>query len=360
MKVLFVTLNRIGDLSYGGGQCTTRNLEGLKQIADVDTYQIRRENKIQNLIALVNLSFPPLDMTTKKRILSKFMKTHYDLVFLDSSLLGGIAQKMKINRPECKILVFFHNVEYDYNRNVRFFKNSLQKYIYQFMAKRMEKKALQFCDKSIVLSKRDELRVMALYGYQIDEILPVTFADVFNENDADLKNPFKEERVGLLVGSYKADTFEGFNWFCKQVSPHIKAHTYIIGRGFEEVRGKLESEKVTVIGSVPRLGEYYAHADFVALPIFSGAGMKVKTAEALMYGKTMFGTKEAFEGYDIDFPKCGLLCETAEEYIEGINRYLDDVQSKINQHCRTIFKRLYSKAASDESIEKIVASTLMN
>lgn len=38
----------------------------------------------------------------------------------------------------------------------------------------------------------------------------------------------------------------------------------------------------------------------MVMPIFSGSGMKVKTAEALMYGKFLIGTKEAFEGYEID------------------------------------------------------------
>jgi len=35
----------------------------------------------------------------------------------------------------------------------------------------------------------------------------------------------------------------------------------------------------------------------VILPIISGSGMKTKTAEALMYGKSIIGIKEAFEGY---------------------------------------------------------------
>ncbi len=39
--------------------------------------------------------------------------------------------------------------------------------------------------------------------------------------------------------------------------------------------------------------------DYIISPIFVGGGMKVKTCEALMYGKNIIGTSESFEGYDI-------------------------------------------------------------
>lgn len=43
--------------------------------------------------------------------------------------------------------------------------------------------------------------------------------------------------------------------------------------------------------------------------------MKTKTAEALMYGKTIIGTKEAFEGYVLD-EKAMKLCSNAQEFID--------------------------------------------
>lgn len=53
------------------------------------------------------------------------------------------------------------------------------------------------------------------------------------------------------------------------------------------------------------MAEYIYNADFLIAPIFEGSGMKLKTAEALMYGKTVFGTTEAFEGYDVDYEQVG-------------------------------------------------------
>jgi hypothetical protein len=36
--------------------------------------------------------------------------------------------------------------------------------------------------------------------------------------------------------------------------------------------------------------------------------MKVKTCESLMFGKNIFATTEAFEGYELDYDKVGALC----------------------------------------------------
>lgn len=87
----------------------------------------------------------------------------------------------------------------------------------------------------------------------------------------------------------------------------------IIGKGFRTLKNDLECDNVKVIGTVEDVSEYFYRADFVIAPIFEGSGMKLKTAEALMYGKTIFGTTEAFSGYALDFDRVGGLCNTARE-----------------------------------------------
>ena len=86
-----------------------------------------------------------------------------------------------------------------------------------------------------------------------------------------------------------------------------------------------------VVGTVDCLETWYEKADVVISPIFLGSGMKTKTAEALMYGKPILGTKEAFEGYDTDPAKVGALCNTATEFIETIGKIQQDYDW-IEQH----------------------------
>ena len=65
--------------------------------------------------------------------------------------------------------------------------------------------------------------------------------------------------------------------------------------------------------------------------------MKVKTCEALMYGKNIIGTDETFEGYDIDSYNAGCRCNTAQEYIDAITEYAKYPIPVFNKNARRLF-----------------------
>jgi hypothetical protein len=99
------------------------------------------------------------------------------------------------------------------------------------------------------------------------------------------------------------------------------------------------------------LKPYYEKADFVVQPITTGGGMKVKTAEALKYGKFIIGTKESLEGYDFN-PEIATICNTATEFTEAISNY--NRPFKFNAPSRLLFKQKYSYDAVISSYEKIL------
>ncbi|WP_166667400.1 glycosyltransferase family 4 protein [Hypnocyclicus thermotrophus] len=158
----------------------------------------------------------------------------------------------------------------------------------------------------------------------------------------------------LFVGSYFFANIEGITWFVKNVMPEIEGKLYIVGKGMEKLREELSRENVEVVGGVEDLAEYYYNANFIVAPIFSGSGMKVKTAEALMYGKTIFGTKEAFEGYELEFGKIGEECNSRDEFIEKINQYINDKKiEKFNKFSRNNYLEKYSNNILKEGIKNL-------
>lgn len=95
----------------------------------------------------------------------------------------------------------------------------------------------------------------------------------------------------------------------------------------ENYRAEFEkySDKVHAIGTVDSLKEWYVDADLVVAPIFEGGGMKVKTAEALSYGKHFIGCTESLEGYWEDMPDAirdekVFKCDTPQEFAKAIDR----------------------------------------
>ena len=81
---------------------------------------------------------------------------------------------------------------------------------------------------------------------------------------------------------------------------------------------ELTAGNVDVVGTVDDLSHYYYEADVVVLPILYGNGMKVKTAEAMMYGKPILATQEALEGYDIFGIEGIRECNSIEQFVSAI------------------------------------------
>jgi glycosyltransferase involved in cell wall biosynthesis len=105
---------------------------------------------------------------------------------------------------------------------------------------------------------------------------------------------------------------------------------------------------IKILNNVPDLKDVYESIDLLVFPIFSGSGMKVKTAEALMYGKYIIGTAEAFEGYDIT-DKCGIVCKTPKDFITAIETIK---VSKFNIESRRLFEHKYSFESTLKLFEK--------
>ena len=157
------------------------------------------------------------------------------------------------------------------------------------------------------------------YGKESDFILPIYFEDTAKiKHTATSDNYFEL----LFVGSYFWPNIEGLKWFVINVMPFLNDNVVlkIVGRGMEKLEelSEFKSESIEILGEVEQLDDVYNSANLVIGPIFSGDGMKTKTAEAMMYGKVYLGTSEAFCGYEGMDEYC---CETADEFIGKINDY---------------------------------------
>ena len=219
-------------------------------------------------------------------------------IFLDGSNLGRLARAIKRTTPSVEVLTFFHNVE------ARFFFGALKQYrsahalgvlAANYVSERM---AVRYSDRLITLNKRDSAGIADLYGRAATDVLPMAIEDKLRNEADPPQSPLKEPYALFVGGAFYANQ-SGIRWFVENVVPEVSIKTCIVGRGLEGLRGELERDgKVEVVGAVDELGHWYRNAKVVIAPIFDGSGMKTKVAEALMYGKRIIGTREAFSGYE--------------------------------------------------------------
>lgn len=367
-KVLFLTVMDIYDKDGNGGvKCSQRNYIYLQKcygkcnvilatfprkeytIPPKDEIMFKRtQNNFQHLIAALlgcKVYFP----WNEKKVFKFIVENNFDLIFIDSSLLGRVA-KVEGN---FKKIIFFHNVEADYAKNK--VQNEGIRYLPSYFAsKRNEKIAIENVDAVIALNTRDSLRLESLYGRGANFILPITLHDSYSMEKA-RKFTIQKNRL-LFVGSFMPQNQVAVEWFMKEVMPELTGiNLDIVGKGFENKKREYEAESnVNVIGEVDDLDEVYYSHEIVIIPLLYGAGMKIKTAEAMMYGKIILASDEALEGYDINGVSGVFRCNTAEEYIIKINELCGD--KLVQSDTRTLFTNKYDDTCKEAEFEKFIMS----
>ena len=227
-------------------------------------------------------------------------------------------------------------------------------YPFYLLATYNEKQTIKYSSHNIVLNERDANLMLNIYRVESDFSLPASYKDVFEQSKVKLL-PNDSLKI-LFVGTSFFGNISGIELFIKEVMPHINAELIIVGKGMEQFREKFELTKnVKVFGFVDDLSAFYYNASVIIAPIFSGGGMKTKIAEALMYGKTIIGTREAFEGYK---RKHGVTyeCNSAKEFIDCINKMEKNTNiNPFNIQARKIYEQNY-----DNKVLKIVLINFFN
>jgi polysaccharide biosynthesis protein PslH len=312
---------------------------------------------IRDLRSLINAFKGQIDGLTSETIveaLRHIQSKNIKKIFVDGSNFGEFIRVVKTRFPKIQVYTFFHNVE------ARFFLGALKQtknpralavLMVNYLA---ERKSVRYSDKLICMSGRDCRLLQRLYGRPATHVSPMALQDKLDGSNAVTENK-PPEKFALFVGGAFYANRAGITWFVKHVVPRIKIKTCIIGRGFKDFKDELELEgKVEVVGEVESLVQWYMNAHFVIAPIFDGSGMKTKVAEALMFGKKIIGTPEAFAGYDEIADDAGRVCTSADDFVEAIEAADAMVKSSFDNELRVIYEATYSFPAARARLENIV------
>lgn len=290
----------------------------------------------------------------ENRALNEVIKTSKaDVVLFDGTWFGRHIRSINAQQ---KTIVFCHNVEKEFAMNRIKVTRKITSIPRFFSDWYNEKCVIEKADRVICLNERDNCLLYKNYARSADLMIPIMLEDIYVED----KREGKKTNKILFVGSSFYSNIEGIRWFCKNVMPYVDYELNIVGKGMEILRGELENSKIKVIGTVDSLKDYYNEADLVVLPLFSGGGMKVKMAEALMFGKRIIASDEALEGYQIESTNDILRCNTAEEFISAINSIMNDKKEKrFSEINRKLFLEYYSVSSVKKKIYELLGE-LMN
>ena len=361
MKILIIRYKKVRGVPEGGEKASELNhtvLEGIAGEKNVDTYYIYDENRRRTLWEYAQgFMYMPLGYylgLTPRRVRNIVKQAqNYDVVFVDRSVFGIIAKKLKENGYKGRVVCFFHNVEVIYfgAKYCQWF-NPIR-WIVLPCVNRNDRWCCRYADRTIALSQRDDDELFRRYGRHADQLIPIAFVDTYR-HDTYPADSIAKRPLCVFLGAYFPANVEGIEWFVKNVLPRVDIRMLVVGKGMDRLkeadwmRGDIE-----VLSDVPDLAPVFEEADLMVLPIFKGSGMKVKTCESLMYGKNIIGTPEAWSGYDVDYAKAGACCLTADEFVEAINGFCTTPYPRFNAYSRQMFVENYS---ADRMVDKFRAA----
>ncbi|NIJ33736.1 glycosyltransferase [Sphingomonas oligoaromativorans] len=277
-------------------------------------------------------------------------------VFLDGSNLGGLARAIRRRRPGVRIITFCHNVE------TSFFFGALRshrtpKAAAVLLANALaERSAVRSSDILFCLSERDGRIMRRLHGRMPDAVLPLAIADSYREEE-EISADMPKERYALFVGGGFYANIDGIRWYLRKVAPQAGLKTVIVGRGMERLRDLCRERDACLVGQVADLAPWYRAAHVVIAPILGGSGMKTKVAEALMHGKRVIGTAEAFSGYGPAVLASGDLCRDAGSFAQAIRHAATLDLPAFDPALRALYERFHSFTSARERMADALASS---
>lgn len=302
--------------------------------------------------AVVRGHIDGLDGPALDRLVAAVRAGRHGAVFLDGSNLGAAAAALRAHVPGVKIVTFFHNVE------ARFFWGSLKvrrspRALAVLVANwRAERAAVRRSDVLVTLSGRDGRELKRLYGRGADAVAPIVLADRLSPGQARERSGARGAYALFVGGAFYANV-EGMRWWAREVAPRLDLPTVVVGRGMEALGPELAgAPHVELVGAVDELWPWYRDASLVVAPIFDGSGMKTKVAEALMFGKRVAGTAEAFSGYAPEVVASGWRAQDAAGFAAAVAAARD--LPAFDPAMRALYEEHHSPAAARRRMAAIL------
>lgn len=377
MKVLYVSdhlceTNGAGALSRAH-LCVLQEIVGIdnvfiisltgyrgKALGYADNNEVRitpYKNRINKLLNLLSLNYVDINDSAIKTALTLIDNNQIDFAFVDESYFGKLVWFIS-KKKGIPVASFYHDVKAVLFKE--WIKKERKRRILEFRIGIFnEKLTAKYSTYNIVLNQREAKAFQISYGYSPSFDIPVVLREPSRLGHSHKRNG---KIVLGFIGAYYYPNVNGIKWFCKNVMPLICkfANLRIAGKGMEvlEKDDDITAEGVFVDGTVERLDEFYNSVDVIVSPVFEGAGMKVKTAEAFSYGKPFLGTKESLIGYKENLtPDLSLYireCNTVDEFYSCIKEFERSLHVSSVDSVYDFYKEHYSYDAASKKMREII------
>jgi polysaccharide biosynthesis protein PslH len=244
-------------------------------------------------------------------------RSNYDVVIIDHAQLGWLRQ-LPI-APNTKRIFISHNIEHElYLEQMHNTTHPIFKRIYRREArliKRMEDRLAASADRIWTLTDRDAAYFASVTAPDRVTVLNIPTATGGFTADPDRLAPVAKPSCDLaMLGTWTwQPNQEGLQWFFNCVYPHLPPTISIrvAGKGADWLQDRYPN--VEYCGFVPDSQVFISDAKAIAIPVTAGAGVQIKTLEAIAAGAAIVATPTALRGIS-DYPSTVRVSATPIEF----------------------------------------------
>lgn len=285
----------------------------------------------------------------------------YDYIYLEFTKQDYIFKDIDRKSSKAKKIVRVHNIEAELAKTVMTYDQTIKNKLIYKLTERQERYIVTKADKLIALTQNDKEKISMRYDISTKKIhiIPVCI----ESKEKRIQNEIRDKQCNILItGSlWYGPNVDGINWFLDNVLELITIPYKIIIAGYKPntmLKKKCEKNNVEIIDSPKDLSSIYAKSNLVVIPIFSGAGMKVKVADALAYGKTIVCTSFGLIGYEKAISGENVyVANSKTDFAKCINAYwnLSDAEKDtMRNNAYNLFENNYSIENSKRLYAKIL------
>ena len=379
MRVLYTSFIEASE-RFGGGLVILQTLSSLSDFSEIDfiglEYNKEDFKKYKINIAKKKIVHPSTSFSCKiintllygatssyytswKEALKSFNPNDYDFMYMDFTRHSFVAKWAHDNG--LPLIIRAHNAEFDYAKSIFYKKKNLKNFLKLLVSKYNEKKCVKYATKIILITEHEKQRFIDLYGDEKKyDVLPVCVKKFTKSAALNKVKPYI-----LITGSlWFGPNADGVIWFLKNVWTEIQDR---VGKDFDLViAGARPNEEIKTLSKTlsnirlfdtPKdIEPFYVDASLYIAPIFYGAGMKVKIAEALSCGLRVIATSHALTGYEAvyDYTFCA---NNVQEFINIIQNEINvPVSNSMKQNIINIYNKNYSLDSSVSRLKKITST----
>jgi glycosyltransferase involved in cell wall biosynthesis len=135
----------------------------------------------------------------------------------------------------------------------------------------------------------------------------------------------------LFVGTGADHNYQGLQWFldnvwAKIIHLHPGSSLNICGSICDLIKNNYPN--VRLLGIVEDLKPEYSAAEVCLIPLLAGSGLKIKTIEAMSYGRACVSTSVGIQGISEIADKSVLVADTADDFALSVNALLTNANQR--------------------------------